>query len=466
MAKAKASAERRTPPVLDRVTFKTSRLGEFCSDRELVAQTGHPIVEWPLVILKELVDNAIDICEEKDIPPEVAVSVDVRDGSITVVDNGPGIPSQTVADILDYSYRVSSREAYVSPTRGAQGNALKTLLPMGFALDSDEPLETIIEGQGVRHRIVFRVDQVRQEPRIDHEPGPSNVKNGTSIRLMWPQRASSFLLTARSRFLQIADDFAWLNPHMSITASWDGERRVERQATKPDWKKWRAREPTSAHWYTLARFERYAGAHIARDEDMGRERTVREFISEFRGLHGSAKQKAVLDEVGAARTSLASYFGRPETDHAAMGKLLAACKKHTRPVKPLDIGVIGKDHFEALFVADGVAPPSFQYGRQLLVVSHGVPQVAEVAFGYVPKGEVRRIIYGVNWSVAIGHTPFRNLGRAAESLDSLLTEQRAGRDESVRLLIHLASPWIQYTDRGKSSISLDDDEEDDEDEEG
>ena len=101
MAKAKASAERRTPPVLDRVTFKTSRLGEFCSDRELVAQTGHPIVEWPLVILKELVDNAIDICEEKDIPPEVAVSVDVRDGSITVVDNGPGIPSQTVADILD-----------------------------------------------------------------------------------------------------------------------------------------------------------------------------------------------------------------------------------------------------------------------------------------------------------------------------------------------------------------------------
>ena len=68
--------------------------------------------------------------------------------------------------------------------------------------------------------------------------------------------------------------------------------------------------------------------------------------------------------------------------------------------------------------------------------------------------------------MAIGHTPFRNLGRAAESLDSLLTEQRAGRDESVRLLIHLASPWIQYTDRGKSSISLDDDEEDDEDEEG
>jgi hypothetical protein len=264
------------------------------------------------------------------------------------------------------------------------------------------------------------------------------------------------LLQARSRFLQIADDFAWLNPHLSITASWDGKRQIVRTATKLDWKKWRANEPTSAHWYTLSRFERYAGAHIARDEDMGRERTVREFISEFRGLSGSGKQKAVLDEVGASRASLARFFGRPETDHAAMGKLLAACRKHTRPVKPLDIGVIGKDHIEALFVADGVAKASFNYGRQLLVVSDGVPQVAEVAFGYLLKGTARRIIYGVNWSVAIGHTPFRNLGRAAESLDSLLTDQRAGRDEPVLLMVHLASPVIQYTDRGKSSISLED----------
>jgi hypothetical protein len=31
----------------------------------------------------------------------------------------------------------------------------------------------------------------------------------------------------------------------------------------------------------LARLERYMGAHIARDQDLGRERTVREFISEL-----------------------------------------------------------------------------------------------------------------------------------------------------------------------------------------
>jgi DNA topoisomerase VI subunit B len=455
---AVATAPRKPAPVLERTTFRTSRLAEFCSTRELVVQTGHPIAEWPLVTLKELTDNAIDICEEKDIAPEIAISVSTEEDTIAVADNGPGIPPQTVVDVLDYSVRVSSREAYVSPTRGAQGNALKTLLAMGFALDSEEPAETIIEAGGTAHRIVFRVDQVRQEPRIDHQTAPSNVKTGTSVRLRWPQSASSYIHYARSRFLQIADDFAWLNPHLTMTVEWNGERCVERRATKPDWKKWRASEPTSAHWYDLARFERYMGAHIARDQDLGRERTVREFISEFRGLSGSAKQKAVLDEVGAARSSLAGYFGNGEANHAANARLLAACQKHTRPVKPVDIGLIGKDHLEAIFLAEGVAPKSFNYFRKL-DVHKGVPHVAEIAFGYTPNATARRIIAGVNWSVAIGN-PFRSFGREAESLDSLLAAQRAGREEPVHWLIHLASPRIDYIDRGKTAVSLTDDEDD------
>ena len=116
---------------IERKVFATSRLAEFLSIRELTAQTGHPPEQWPLVILKELVDNAIDICEEAGTAP--VVNVAVRGNRIVVADNGPGIPARVVQKILDYSVRVSSREAYVSPTRGAQGNALKTILAMPFA---------------------------------------------------------------------------------------------------------------------------------------------------------------------------------------------------------------------------------------------------------------------------------------------------------------------------------------------
>jgi hypothetical protein len=59
--------------------------------------------------------------------------------------------------------------------------------------------------------------------------------------------------------------------------------------------KWGPSDPTSAHWYDLSRFERYIAAHVARDQDLGRERTVREFIAELRGFAGTGKQKLVLD---------------------------------------------------------------------------------------------------------------------------------------------------------------------------
>ena len=113
--------------------MRTSRLMEFCSRKELIAQTGHQPDAWPVVILKELVDNAVDAAEEAGTPPVITVTVD-RAG-IIVEDNGPGLPADVVEDILDFSVRVSSREAYVSPTRGAQGNALKTILAMPFVLD-------------------------------------------------------------------------------------------------------------------------------------------------------------------------------------------------------------------------------------------------------------------------------------------------------------------------------------------
>jgi hypothetical protein len=60
-----------TAPTLGRATFRTSRPLDFCSRKELIAQTGHREEQWPLVALKELVDNALDACEYTTITPVV-----------------------------------------------------------------------------------------------------------------------------------------------------------------------------------------------------------------------------------------------------------------------------------------------------------------------------------------------------------------------------------------------------------
>ena len=50
-------------------------------------------------------------CEEGLTAPELRIDVETDEGWIKVTDNGPGIAPQTVRDILDYTSRVSSREA-------------------------------------------------------------------------------------------------------------------------------------------------------------------------------------------------------------------------------------------------------------------------------------------------------------------------------------------------------------------
>lgn len=60
--------------VLQRESFVTSRLMDFFSEKELVTQTGHAKSHWPAVILKELVDNALDRCEDTGTAPEISVS--------------------------------------------------------------------------------------------------------------------------------------------------------------------------------------------------------------------------------------------------------------------------------------------------------------------------------------------------------------------------------------------------------
>ncbi len=176
---------------LNRTTFTTSRLLDFCSEKELAAQTGHPRREWPVVVLKELLDNSLDACEEAGVAPEISVIVDR--GGITVSDNGPGIPPETVAGVLDYDKRVSSREAYVSPTRGAQGNALKCILAMPFVLAGDRG-RVDISARGILHEITFTVDEIRQVPVIEHETQEARIgKNGTEILVHWPDSACSIL---------------------------------------------------------------------------------------------------------------------------------------------------------------------------------------------------------------------------------------------------------------------------------
>ncbi len=102
-------------------------------------------------------------------------------------------------------------------------------------------------------------------------------------------------------------------------------------ATAPGWAKWLPSEPTSPHWYGQEEFERLLAAYLAHDEDRGAGRSVREVVKGFRGLTGSAKQKAVLQTTGLFRAPLSRLRNGNGLQHEVVANLLGAMTRGTGP---------------------------------------------------------------------------------------------------------------------------------------
>ena len=132
------------PQHLERIVAKTKLgTGYFHAD-ELGRRTGQPPDMFAAVVLKELLDNALDACESVAAAPKIFVETYQRaDGgslTISVSDNAGGIPPETVAGILDFNVSISDKSVYRSPTRGQMGNAWKTIIGIPYALGGKKPI--------------------------------------------------------------------------------------------------------------------------------------------------------------------------------------------------------------------------------------------------------------------------------------------------------------------------------------
>jgi anti-sigma regulatory factor (Ser/Thr protein kinase) len=130
-----------TAQVLERRTFSVSRAADFLEARALVSQTGQPEDRFGDVVIKELLDNALDACETAGVQLEImitaAVDGDVR--RVTVADNGNGIPPDVVTRMLDYSTRTSDKALYRSPCRARRATRSRRSSASGTPSGSPSP---------------------------------------------------------------------------------------------------------------------------------------------------------------------------------------------------------------------------------------------------------------------------------------------------------------------------------------
>jgi len=430
-----------------REVFSNSRLAEFASQQGLTSAIGYGPDEWPFYIVKELIDNALDDAEEHTAAPSINVEI-TQDRRIIVADQGSGLSVKILDRILDYNQRTSSREAYVSPTRGAQGNALQTILAIPFILDGTSG-HVVIEARGEAHDIEFRIDPLTRTPKIRRRSTTSSVKIGTQISVVWPERASSYLAEAQSAFLPILANFSALNPHLSLSGGVTGSA----VALDPTWHRRPACAPPSPHWYDRERFERLIAVYVAHGKG---DRPVRDFVAEFAGLTGTVKRRAVLEASGLERVALRSLCPDGEFDHVTVTRLLCAMQAHSKPIKPEALGIIGRPHWEARAEALGGDTDTFKYHKSTGSTG-GLPWMIESAFCHAPERQHGALVTGVNFSPSL-RNPFQSLrvGYYPQSLDGMLASQYAGRDEPVIVFVHLVCPGASqfFTDRGKAGMAL------------
>lgn len=181
----------------------------------------------------ELVDNALDADEtiQSQIGhPHVDVEIvyDRQYASkgyrISVRNNAP-FPMDHVEELFDLSKRVSVKDYYNYPTRGAQGNALKTILGMPYALQYrffsdyvvvETPLSITYGNRRIELWLdVDELDQsacLRKEEKLEED----EMLESTTISVNLPRFIQRNPRTT-DELMRLARAFALFNPHASFS---------------------------------------------------------------------------------------------------------------------------------------------------------------------------------------------------------------------------------------------------------
>ena len=447
---------------LDRTLFELSRECEFFTEKELEMQIGHEKAYWYTAIIKELIDNSLDACEIGNVPPEIEISI--TDDYFEIKDNGPGLPVKTIEGSLNYLLRVSDKQFYVSPTRGQMGNALKTIWAAPFVANGQGKVE--IDSMGLHHEVETSLDRIAQKPKIEHNYQENDRKKGTIVRIWWNNSArledeinAVFYNAFRGKgptVRAIVSAYALFNPHASFVlyessesvGTLDGKlEELSYKATNIDWKKWRTDMPTSAHWYTEYTLRGLIAAYVGSELNNGNKpKTVREFVSEFRGLSSTIKQKEITSEFSGV--FLHDLIKDEDINMDTVRELLSIMKATSKPVNPKALGLIGKEHFMAWAKRDyEIIEESFNYDKKTGFDDNGLPYVFEFAFVVKKDTEATRtIVTGLNW------TP--TLGIPAKEINEAIGKCRVDRQDPVVLIIHLVKPRFEFVDRGKTRMAL------------
>lgn len=454
-----------------------SPITQYVTLEGLELLTGVASEDFDLLVLKELVDNALDACDETARSPVIEISVEKAGNllRLAVKDNAFGVDAEGIKKITDFSRLYSSRFHYKYPTRGALGNAWKYVLGMTYALASateityDEPPVTIIS-RGKRYDIEIQYENGDVSAKVATSRIIPETENksptGTTVIVSLPVYSNDWLKS--NRYLHLVEGFAYFNPQAEIVFE-DVEGNTWRYPPLKDssgLKKLRE----SLQWFSQDEFRERVETEIREHSRHGGHHPLPAFIKGFRGLSGDKAIRSVLDQLGTDMHFLEDLEGKPEV----IAKLYHSMRGECEPPSASVLEAIGDAMLlNRIAQIDGVVgADDYRWGRysrykcKKAIYEHyvgktsvSVPFIVEVAVA-ANEQNGRLIHVGVNRSPKLEDPfgryvfEFKKGEEKVAGVRGILEKNGIKADDPVTVLVHITCPNIQYRDPGKIHMDV------------
>lgn len=186
-----------------------------------------------LTSVKEMTDNALDACQEFGVLPDVYIELE-RLGSglikgsdkikLTVRDNGPGIPKESIAKVYG-EYLASSKAGKSRPTRGVQGIGGVAVTAWAQATNAQgAKVTTKQEGAKKAEQCYVEVD-IKTNTGTIREPKQVEVDfiHGTQVEFIFDGKIQ---LNGEAGILTYLNGTALVNPSLRLTYKMPDEAPV------------------------------------------------------------------------------------------------------------------------------------------------------------------------------------------------------------------------------------------------
>ncbi len=421
------------------VLTKKKEMDLFTMDG-LIKQTGTRPFKWDIYILKELLDNALDICESADVTTpriEVAVRID----GITVRDNGHGITRDTIDKIVDLNVYAGSKYYFLRPSRGRQGNALLTILPMPYVVSRGEATEcaTIRSGRK-QFSISVEHDDIQQDYmfRVSESDLPEGI-NGTEICVKVSLVAMHELCKNERphpySYISLISNFAVFNSHCEFMADIYGEKMVHNKTGEI--RKIKS-ESESIHWYSYTAFRDLIYAYLRAGQGS---LTIKNFcISRFRGISNSTKNEVLL------KSMCSKKLEDLRDNEADIEQLLSNLREICRVLSPSVLGEIGKEQLQSFFGSEVKGTRYKQIEENLEMDGYIVPFVLEGVATQTNENTASKLYAGLN------NSPLFYDNSISRLLDSGELSVETG--DQILTAIHLICPNVSFSNYSKAEFDL------------